>query len=185
MLAVHEIRDAVLRASRGLDRLDVDLMRSAFLPGATDDHGSVVGDAAAFCVRAVASHQRYTATLHCLSNHLVEVDDEQTARGEVYVRAHLLRPVHGGPPRHDQWFGRYADSYARRDGRWGISHRVCVHEWTSSEEIAEAMPVAAHLFFSGRDDRGVGAMLGPPAPLHPAAAGTDSFPTPSEETSYP
>lgn len=33
------IRDAALRYCRGLDRLDVELMKSAYWEGATDDHG--------------------------------------------------------------------------------------------------------------------------------------------------
>ena len=37
------IRDAALRYCRGVDRLDVELMKSAYWEGATDDHGVFVG----------------------------------------------------------------------------------------------------------------------------------------------
>src|SRR4051794_41313735 len=91
VVAVEEIREVVLRYCRGVDRLDVDLLRSAYLPGAVDDHGVFVGDAAEFCARVVESHRRYEATMHCVSNHLVQLDGPEDARGEVYVLAHVLR----------------------------------------------------------------------------------------------
>ena len=39
------IRDAAMRYCRGVDRLDVELIKSAYWEGATDDHGVFVGDA--------------------------------------------------------------------------------------------------------------------------------------------
>ena len=163
LVAVEDVRAAVLRYCRGLDRLDVDLMRSAYLPGAVDDHGVFVGDAAEFCARAVGSHRAYDATMHCVLNHTVEVDSADAARGEVYVLAHVLRTGEDGRQVHDAWWGRYLDRYARRDGRWGILSRVCVHEWTRRQPLGEPMPLRTELFKQGRDDRGTGAVLGPAA----------------------
>src|SRR3954453_6481980 len=91
LLAIEAIRQAVARYCRGLDRLDVATMRSAYHPDAVDDHGVFVGNAMEFCDRVVASHRRYDATLHCILNHTIEVDDADNARGEVYVLAHVLR----------------------------------------------------------------------------------------------
>lgn len=163
LVAVEEIRSAVHRYCRGVDRLDVELMRSAYLPGAVDDHGTWVGDAADFCAHVVASHTRYDTTLHCVLQHAVEVDGPETARGEAYVVTHLVRTDETGQRWHDTWYGRYADRYGRTDGRWGIAHRVCVHELTESAPLAPPMPVRAELFAQGADDRGTGAVLGPAA----------------------
>lgn len=151
----------VLRYCRGVDRLDLALLRSAYLPGAVDDHGVFVGDAAAFCERVLESHRRYEATMHCVLNHLVEVDGPDDARGEAYVLSYLLRTADDGTPVLDSWWGRYADRYERRDGRWGIAHRVVVHEWTRRSPRREPMPLDTGLFRQGRDDRGTGAALGP------------------------
>jgi len=153
----------VLRACRGVDRLDVDLLRSAYLPGAVDDHGVFVGDAAEFCDRVIASHRRYEATMHCVLNHLVELDGPDDARGEAYVLAHVLRRDDTGARVHDAWWGRYADRYGRRDGRWGISHRVVVHEWTRRQPLGEPMRQDTDRFRQGAEDRGTGALLGPEA----------------------
>jgi hypothetical protein len=163
LAAIEEIRQVVLRACRGVDRLDADLLRSAYLPGAVDDHGVFVGDAAAFCDRVIASHRRYEATMHCVLNHLVELDGPDDARGEAYVLAHLLRTAEDGTPVLDCWWGRYADRYGRRDGRWGIAHRVVVHEWTRRTPRGEPMPMETALFHQGAEDRGTGAPVGPAA----------------------
>lgn len=163
LLAVEEVRQAALRYCRGLDRLDLATMRSAYHPGAVDDHGVFVGDAADFCARVVESHRRYQATLHRVSNHAVEVDDDDHARGELYVLAHILRCAEDGTRVLDTWSGRYADAYERRDGRWAITHRVCVHEWTQTQPMADGMGLAVELFRAGGQDRGTGAVLGPAA----------------------
>ena len=44
--AAEAIRQAALRYCRGVDRLDAELMRSAYHDDATDDHGVFVGSAA-------------------------------------------------------------------------------------------------------------------------------------------
>ncbi len=177
LVAVEEIREVVLRYCRGLDRLDAELLRSAYLPGALDDHGVFVGDAAAFCDRVLESHRRYDASMHCVLNHLVELDGPDDARGEAYVLAHVLRRDEQGAPVHDAWWGRYADRYARRDGRWGIAHRVTVHEWTRREPLGRPMRADTDLFRQGTEDRGTGAVLGPAAfPARAAERGDPGAP---------
>jgi hypothetical protein len=54
----------------------------------------------------------------------------------------------------DTWCGRYLDQYECRDGRWAITHRICVHEWTRSEPMGPAMPIDAQRFRQGSADRG-------------------------------
>ena len=59
-LSDHDaIRQVAARYARGVDRLDGDLMKSAYWPEATDDHGVFVGNAMAFCDRVIDSHQRF------------------------------------------------------------------------------------------------------------------------------
>jgi hypothetical protein len=163
LLAAEEIRQAVLRYCRGVDRLDVSLMRSAYLPGAVDDHGVYVGDAAVFCERVVGSHAGYDATMHCVLNHAVEVDAPGAARGEAYVVTYVLRTAADGVRWRDTWWGRYVDRYGVHEGRWGIAHRVCVHEFTESAPLGPPMDKPLDRFRQGREDRGTGALLGPAA----------------------
>ena len=152
--AAEAIRQAALRYCRGVDRLDVDLMRSAYHADATDDHGVFVGPADALCERVVQSHRRYDATMHCILNHAIEFVDETTATGEIYNVTYLRQTVDGEPRLHT-WWGRYLDRYECRDGRWAIAHRVCVHEWTRTEPAGQPMPIDAGLFRQGSADRSV------------------------------
>jgi hypothetical protein len=91
--------------------------------------------------------------MHCVLNHAIDIVDDSHATGEVYNITYLLRTVDGGR-RLDTWWGRYLDRYECRDGRWAIVHRVCVHEWTHSEPLGDAMPIEAHRFRQGHQDRG-------------------------------
>jgi len=55
-LSSHDqIRQVAARYSRGVDRLDGDLMKSAYWADATDDHGVFVGNAMDFCDRVITS----------------------------------------------------------------------------------------------------------------------------------
>ena len=152
--AAEAIRQAVLRYCRGVDRLDAELMRSAYHDDATDDHGVFVGSAADLCARVVRSHRRYEATMHCVLNHAIDIADDTHATGEVYNVTYLLRAADAGRQL-DTWWGRYLDRYECRDGRWAIVQRVCVHEWTRTEPLGAGMPIEAQLFRQGHEDRGV------------------------------
>jgi hypothetical protein len=147
-------------------------MRSAYHEGAIDDHGVYVGDALAFCERVVQSHRRFDATMHCIFNHTIEVDDATSARGEIYNTSYLRR---GRTV--DTWWGRYLDRYECRDGRWAISYRICVHEWTRTDPITESMALEFERFKQGSDDRGSGAVLGPAAfPGERSPDGANGYP---------
>ncbi len=151
--AAEEIRQAALRYCRGVDRLDADLMFSAYHDDATDDHGVFVGPARELCERVVQSHRRYDATMHCILNHAIEFAGDTTATGEIYTTTYLRQTIDGTPVLHT-WWGRYLDRYECREGRWAIAHRVCVHEWTRTEPAGEPMPIDAARFRQGQEDRG-------------------------------
>lgn len=147
--ARESIREVVAAYSRGVDRLDVELMKSAYWPDATDDHGRFVGNGWEFAERVVATHDRWAMTMHCTMNHAIEFDDEDHARGEVYNITYLV-PRDGGP--WSVWLGRYLDQYEQRDGHWRLRHRTCVHEATTT--IAHApMPGDMSGFRTGSADR--------------------------------
>ena len=83
-LSDHDaIRQVVARYARGVDRLDADVMKSAYWPEATDDHGVFVGNAMVFCERVVETHKRFAGTMHCNMNHAIEV--ERRAPGQRWL----------------------------------------------------------------------------------------------------
>lgn len=158
--AIQACQDAALRYCRGVDRLDPDIMKSAYWPDATDDHGNFVGNAHEFVDYCMEAHLRWRATMHCVLNHLVEVDEGGTsARGEIYNVTYLFRK---DEPVLDTWWGRYLDRYEQRNGEWRIIERVCVHEATMSGPVDTPMPMETSRYRSGSFDRPAeGRRLGP------------------------
>ena len=59
----QEIYDCLMRYCRGIDRLDRDMLLSAYHPDAVDDHGVYVGGVEGFATHVFALHfgmQHYT-----------------------------------------------------------------------------------------------------------------------------
>ena len=135
-------------------------MKSAYWPDATDDHGFFVGNAMDFCDHVVSSHGTLDATLHCMMNHAIEVDEQAgTGRGEVYVVTYVFR-AEGERRVIETWWGRYLDAYERRGRDWRIKSRVCVHEFTRADEVTQTMSIDTTKFRQGSTDRGTGTPLG-------------------------
>lgn len=129
LLDHQAIHDVVLRYCRGIDRLDLELVRGCYHPDATDDHGRFRGTRDEYVEWVGGVLMRYTGTMHVVANHLVELDGD-VARSETYGVAYH----HGDPPddhRRNFTTGfRYVDRFERRDGEWRIATRVAVREWT-------------------------------------------------------
>ena len=143
------IREAALRYCRGVDRLDVELMKSAYWEGATDDHGVFVGDAWEFCEMCMEAHLPWRSTNHCILNHAIELIGDYTATGEIYNVTYLFQDAE---PVLDLWVGRYLDKYEKRGDEWRIIERVCVHEGTHSAPVT-AMEFDTSNFRQGSFDR--------------------------------
>jgi len=151
LAAIEACREASRRYSYGVDRLDVAVMKSAYWPDGTDDHGVFVGNAWDFCDRVVASHDVWEWTMHTTSNHRVEIDaDGEHARGESLSIAYLF---HRNEPKLSTFYGRYLDAYERRDDEWRISHRVCVHHGSTVSDVPDAMMIDVAAFRQGSFDR--------------------------------
>ena len=129
LLDRQAIHDVVVRYCRGIDRLDLELVRGCYHPDATDDHGSFLGTRDEYVEWVGGVLMRYTGTMHVVANHLVELDGD-VARSETYGVAYH----HGDPPddhRRNFTTGfRYVDRFERRDREWRIATRVAVREWT-------------------------------------------------------
>lgn len=133
VVARQEIADVVARYARGIDRLDLDLVRSCYHPGARDDHGTFKGTVEDFVEWLPGQLARFESTMHFLGNHLVEFDaDPDVAHVETYcVAYHRLTERLG-----DSIAGvRYLDRFERRDGAWRIADRVVVVEWNRLDDI--------------------------------------------------
>ncbi|MEO2173824.1 MAG: nuclear transport factor 2 family protein [bacterium] len=144
------IRDAARRYCRGVDRLDEELMKSAYWPEATDDHGVFSGKAMEFVEMCMVSHLRWRSTNHCIFNHFVELEDDgMHARGEAYNVSYLFQKDKDVL---DTWYGRYLDVYEKRGKEWRIIERVCVYEGSTTEPV-NPMQMDTPKFRQGSFDR--------------------------------
>src|ERR1700741_4713517 len=81
----QRIWDCLLRYARGMDRLDRDLVMSAYHSDAWEDHGAFLAPGAIFADTVLAHHRdNEVRTQPILSNHSCEVNGDQ-AHAETYV----------------------------------------------------------------------------------------------------
>lgn len=144
-----EIEDVIVRVTRGMDRHDFDLARSAFHEDALDDHGVFIGTAADFLRWAEDLHD---ATLrghqHYISNFSVEIDGDE-AHAETYV---LVAGTQKGGFTTVLGGGRYHDRLERRNGEWKIAARVLTVEWWGDENVAQSNAAISHPYSQDRTD---------------------------------
>jgi hypothetical protein len=134
------IHDCLMTYSRGVDRLDRELLLSVYHEDAIDDHGVFVGTPEEFADWAISMH---TAThfshQHCIFNSTVDLDGDVAHAESYYMFVGMNRQ---GTPLAMSG-GRYLDRFEKRDGRWAIAARVCVRDWAPLTEIPEQLDQAA------------------------------------------
>ena len=112
--------------SRGLDRLDAQLLRACYWPDASVDYGSFRGPATQFVELVIpALRDGYQLTRHDLCNTLVRIDGTRAVAESCVIAAHLL-------PAGDAelvFRGRYLDTLEQREGRWKLLQRTVVMDW--------------------------------------------------------
>ncbi len=159
----------LVRYCRGVDRRDLDLIRSTYHPDAFDDHGSYKGDVEGFLAFVEKEvHARFRITMHKLGQSLIEVDGD-VARAESYAICHHVMaeadpaatppgapgsPSSGPGATHDvadMVMGiRYIDRFERRRGEWRIARRELRWEWVRTDRLEVLDPGWTH----GRVDAG-------------------------------
>jgi hypothetical protein len=158
LLAERDIKNVVLRYCRGVDRMDLAMVRSCYHPDADDHHGDFAGgvDEALRWVWDVLA--TYSSTVHLVANMLVEFDvgAPGSARCESYGMALHFDGGEGG--RRGQAIGfRWIDDLEQRassDGvvEWRFSRRVATTEWIR-RYAADEFSAISDRFLKGRRDR--------------------------------
>ncbi|MDG2002072.1 MAG: nuclear transport factor 2 family protein [Novosphingobium sp.] len=122
----QEIYDCIMRYSRGIDRLDREMLLSAYHEDAIDDHGDTyIGGVEGFADAVFELHGTYQEfTQHHITNHRCDLDGD-VAHTESY---YLFRCINKEAPWYNTASGRYLDRFERRDGRWAIAERICLVE---------------------------------------------------------
>lgn len=191
--AIHQ---QLVRYCRGIDRRDLELVRSTYHPDAFDDHGSYKGDVEGFLAFVKNEvHSRFRTTMHKLGQSLIEIEGD-VARAESYAICHHVTAeevAEGGPdapsdttldgsprasaPRAsrdvaDMVMGiRYVDRFERRDGEWRIARRELRWEWVRTDRLEALDPGWTHGRVDGRDPvESSGAEPPPSRPAKPPPA---------------
>ena len=128
--ARQQIHDCIMRYCRGVDHCDPDLARSAYHPGASDDHGFFRGSAGDFVDAAMGAGGTFEIVRHVICNEYVEFDaaDATVARAETVTIGCILSRD-GGDYRLAVSSCRFLDRFEERDGVWKIADRRLILDW--------------------------------------------------------
>jgi SnoaL-like domain len=127
--AERDIRDVLARYCRGIDRVDMELVRACYHPDARDEHGSFDGtveDYIAWVSRLLA---KYDGTTHLLGQSCFDWIDAHSVLVETYGQSHHWSA--SDEPSLNLTTGfRFVDRFEERGGEWRIAHRVAFADWS-------------------------------------------------------
>jgi hypothetical protein len=136
LLDKEAIRELVLLYSRGVDRKDIELLKTLYAKNATDDHGAhFKGPADAYIEFLAKSLPHLLAGGHFVCNHLIALDGD-TAEGEVYALAYHIFPDGKGGTLQDVSGVRYIDRYIKEEARWLFASRIVTFDFRDIKPIA-------------------------------------------------
>jgi hypothetical protein len=121
----QSLHDNLMRYCRGVDRMDVELIKSTYWPDSTDDHGGFVGGGHEWAEAALKWRDANYSVNHHVSNVLSEVNGNRAKRESMFICV-----VNFKTPAVTMFqAGRYRDLCEKRDSEWKILRRVCVWDW--------------------------------------------------------
>lgn len=166
LLDRQAILDCLNRYARGLDRKDLEMLRSAFHPDATDHHGGSISyhpAADALIADWQIRDADRTFSQHLLLNTSIDLDGD-LAHTETYFQLIVGLKPEAAAERAPLSVsgGRYIDRFERREGQWRIAQRVLIVEYSAAMDATEW---PHHLLWSRRDKTDPSyarPLLGPP-----------------------
>ena len=157
LLNLEQIRDCLARYCRGMDRRDMEMIRSIYWPDATDQHGSFRGSPDEYIDWIEPLLGGFELTQHFLGQNLIRIEDSE-ASAETYYNAYHRLPAADGRIEVYLW-GRYLDRFENRHGVWKVINRLVVCDgYRQNEAVADGWesflfgPVPANSTGKGIDD---------------------------------
>ena len=121
------IRECLYRYARGVDRLDADMLRSAYWPDAIDKHLEFHGNTEECIAWSVPVMGAMDQTMHMIGNVLITLHGS-TADAESYFYGY--HRVNMGAQKCDViGAGRYLDRFEKRGEEWRIIERLVLTDW--------------------------------------------------------
>lgn len=128
-LAKAEITEVIYRYCRAMDRMDRALALSCWHDGATDDHAPLfAGSAPDFIDFVFDLHEDMIVTRHDVANILISLDGDRAGSESYWQVLHQI--AFQDQILDIQVRGRYVDRFEKRDGRWAITHRQSIRDWS-------------------------------------------------------
>lgn len=121
------IRECLYRYARGVDRLDADMLRSAYWPDAIDKHLDFTGTVEEFIAWAFPIMTHMDQTMHMIGNILMTVRGD-TADVESYFYGYHRITIDGAK-KDVIGSGRYIDRFEQRGGEWRVAERLVLTDW--------------------------------------------------------
>jgi hypothetical protein len=122
------IRECLYRYSRGVDRLDADMVRSAYWPDCVDNHMGFRGNAEEFIAWSFPIMGTMDQTMHMIGNVLTAIDGNKADVESYFYGIHRINTAEGG--KSDViGAGRYVDKFEKRGEEWRIKERIVVTDW--------------------------------------------------------
>jgi hypothetical protein len=136
LLAKQACTELVYTIARGIDRLDADLVRSAFHPDGVLDFGYFSGRIDEFLPWVMGLLPTMKRTQHVIGNVLIRISGD-TAAGESYVTAYHDMAKNGQEITMIAG-GRYLDQFERRAGAWKLTRRTFISDWNAEQPLTDA-----------------------------------------------
>jgi hypothetical protein len=149
LLSKQAIHENIMRYCRGVDRCDAGLLASVFHDDAVVDSFPGVGGAAIAQQIVAAVTGSSTVSTHFVGNLLIEVTGDR-AVSEAYFLATNELTIDGRRYLRSRAC-RYIDDHERRGGRWAISNRITVDDWSRLDEAPQRAPGADRWTYGARN----------------------------------
>jgi uncharacterized protein (TIGR02246 family) len=133
LIAKQEIRDAVMRSCRGIDRCDAALIASAFHEDGREERAGETRIGRQLIAEALVNSLRQSmrSTSHNITTQTIIIDGDHAGAESYSIGQHITKD---GRRLNTQ--ARYVDQFEKREGAWRISHRVAINE--IAEFLAES-----------------------------------------------
>jgi hypothetical protein len=146
----RDIRNVLTRYCRGIDRIDMDLVRSCYHPDAIDEHGTIGGSVQKFTEHIGKSLHRHDTTTHFIGNILIDLRGDHAFAETYCIATHRKKQPDGDI--HEHVVGvRYCDRFEKRDGAWKIAHRKALMDWASIHDGGSEWPEFATYLHGSKD----------------------------------
>ncbi|MGW4119585.1 nuclear transport factor 2 family protein [Nocardia sp. NPDC004711] len=124
LLDRQAIREVITRYCRGIDRLDMDAVRSCYHSDAIDHHTAAFnGTVEEFIAWSEPGLKRFAGTRHIVTNHVCELSGDRAVT-ETYAITYHWGHSSGDTTKNFVGHGRYVDRFERRGGgQWRIAER--------------------------------------------------------------